>query len=288
VDASIVILTKNAGANFKPLLERILSQEFEGTYEVLVIDSGSTDGSLEIATQFSVRRIEIEPDEFHHGRTRNLGAELASGNILVYVTQDALPLNSEWLQKLTDNFKEPNVAMVCGRQIPWETTKPPEKFFYVYNFPTCRILVTRESQDYYHDNIFISNVNSAIRKHVWERFRFSESIIMAEDKEFAKRILLAGWDIVYEPEAPVYHAHNFALQSVFKRYLDFGTALAQGAKGLPKSNKSVVRKVSDCFSAELEYFNANGYLKWLPYAILYDSSRFWGLQLGKMRRMLWR
>lgn len=283
VDASIIILTKNAGANFKPLLERILSQKFGGTFEVLVIDSGSTDGSLEIAKQFPVRMTQIEPEEFHHGRTRNLGAELSSGNILIYITQDALPLNSDWLQKLADHFEQPSVGMVIGRQIPWQTAKPPEKFFYIYNFPAHKVVLTSGASDYYRDNIFISNVNSALRKDIWEQFKFSEEIIMAEDKEFAKRILLAGWDIVYEPEAPVYHAHDFTLRAVFKRYLDYGSALAQGTKDLPKSQKAVIIKVFEYFSAEFRYLRANGYLKWMTYAVLYDGSKLLGLQFGKFK-----
>ena len=118
MDASIIILTKNAGENFKQLLEHIFSQKFDDQYQVLVIDSGSTDDTVNTAKEFPVQITKIKPEEFHHGRTRNLGAQLSSGSILVYITQDALPVNNDWLQKLAANFKDPNVAMVCGRQLP--------------------------------------------------------------------------------------------------------------------------------------------------------------------------
>jgi rhamnosyltransferase len=281
MDVSIIILTKNAGQNFVSLLQHILTQKFDGLYEVIVIDSGSIDDTLKTAKEFPVKITQIEPEAFHHGKTRNLGAELSSGRILVYITQDALPLRDNWLHKLTEDLKNPQVVMVVGRQIPWSTTKPPEKFFYSYYFPEHKIEVVHDTSDYYRDNIFISNVNSAIRKDVWQQFKFSEIIIMAEDKEFANRILSAGWTIVYEPEASVYHAHDFNLWSAFWRYLEFGISLKQGAAGLPKSHKSVIRRTFKYFGAELKYLHVSGYLKWLPYSIVYEASKYLGLLLGK-------
>jgi len=283
IDVSIIILTKNAGGNFKLLLEGIFSQKFDSQYEVLVIDSGSTDETLSIAKKFPVKITQIKPEEFHHGKTRNLGAQLSLGSTLVYITQDALPLDNDWLQKLVDNLKDSNVAMACGRQIPWETTKPPEKFFYVYNFPQQKIIVASGASDYYHDNIFISNVNSAIKRDVWRQFNFSENIIMAEDKEFAKRILSAGWSITYEPNAAVYHAHDFGLWSIFRRHIDFGASIGQGVKSLPRSEGSAIRKATRYFVEEIKYLGGSGCVKWLPYSIMYDICKFLGLLLGKSK-----
>lgn len=283
MDASIIILTKNAGENFRQLLVRVFSQQFDGRFEVLMVDSGSTDNTLKIAREFPVIITEIRPNEFHHGKTRNFGADLSKGSVLVYITQDALPLKNDWLQKLTNNFEHPNVAIVCGRQLPWETTKPPEKFFYVYYFPQVKIMLKRGASDYYHDNMFISNVNSAVRRDVWQQFKFSETIIMAEDKEFAKRILSAGWSIIYEPDAAVYHAHDFSLWSAFKRCIDFGVSYSHGVKGLPKSEGSAISKALRYFTEELKYLESNGYLKWLPYSMLYEVSKLLGMLLGKIR-----
>lgn len=283
MDASIIILTKNAGGSFERLLQRVFSQQFDGQVEVLIIDSGSTDETLTIASRFPTKATQIKADEFHHGKTRNLGAELSRGKMLVYITQDALPLNDDWLAKVTDSFREPQVAMVVGRQIPWQSTKPPEKFFYAYNFPAFKIRVSPGASDYYHDNVFISNVNSAIRKDVWQQFRFSESIPMVEDKEFARRILSAGWSIIYEPDAAVYHGHDFGLRSIFERYLDYGLSYSQGAKGLPKSGGSAIGKASKYLAAEVRYLERNGYLKWLPYSLLYEASKWLGSCWGQIR-----
>ena len=282
MDASIIILTKNAGEGLATLLSSLFSQKFDGSYDVFIIDSGSTDGTLAVAQSFPTKITLIKPDEFHHGRTRNLGAELSSGSILVYITQDALPLNNEWLRKLTSNFSDSKVAMVVGRQVPWPATKPPEKFFYSYYFPEHKIEAVRGASDYYHDNMFISNVNSAIKRSIWQEFKFSENIILAEDKEFAKRVLLDGWKIVYEPDAAVYHAHDFDLRAVFRRCVDSGVALSQGVN-VPRSKNWVINRLG-YFDWEAKYIVSNeGGWKWLPYSVAYEASKLLGVVIGWLR-----
>jgi len=192
-------------------------------------------------------------------------------------------MNDDWLRKLTDDFREPKVAMVVGRQIPWQSTKPPEKFFYAHHFPSFRVEVNAGARNYYHDNVFISNVNSAIRKDVWQQFRFSENVVAAEDKEFAKRILSAGWSIIYEPEAVAYHGHDFGLRSVFERHVDYGVADSQGVKGLPGSEGTAIGKASRYLAEEVRYLASNGYLRWLPYSLLYEASKWLGTSLGQIR-----
>ncbi len=263
------------------MLQRLFSQELAGSFEILVIDSGSTDDTLVVAQNFPTRITRINPEDFHHGKTRNLGAELASGRILVYLTQDALPISNDWLKKLTDAFGEPNVAMVCGRQLPWQSSKPPEKFFRTYHFPEHRVVVNGDKPCDYHDNIFISDVNSAIRNDIRHQFRFSEKIIMTEDREIADRLLAAGWSIVYEPGAAVYHAHDLSLREAFRRSLDYGVSLRQGARPLPLSRQSTHRRLFDYSVAEIKYLKATGCLHWLPYCIIYDLSRYLGTFWGK-------
>jgi rhamnosyltransferase len=283
MDVSIIILTKNGGENVRRLLLRISSQRFVGEYEILVIDSGSRDSTVATARESVARVVEIKPEEFHHGRTRNLGADLTTGRVLVYITQDALPLDDHWLQNLTAPLVDPSVAMVVGRQIAWETTKPPEKFFYLYSFPEQRIEV-KVGADYVRDNIFISDVNSALRRDVWERFRFSEKILQAEDKELATRLLQAGWTILYEPSAAVYHAHDFTLRSLWRRSVDIGKSLAQGA-GLPRSRFWLLGRLGYYISETGYIMGCRRWYKWLPYSIVYESHRLAGVCVGWARQM---
>lgn len=282
MDISIIILTKNAGESFTTLLQRLSSQKLAGNYEIIVLDSGSTDSTLEIARSFPTRITRIKPEEFHHGRTRNLGAELASGNILVYITQDALPLHDSWLHKLTQDVNQPRVAMVIGRQIPWPDTKPPEKFFYSYYFPEHKIEVVRDAPDYYRDNMFISNVNSAISREAWKKLRFSGSIALAEDKEFAKRALLDGWKIVYQPEATVYHAHDFTLRSLYERAVLSGIALSQGA-GVPRSRHRIRNRILYHTKEAIHICRNDIWWKWLPYSLIYNFIRTIGTAIGWLK-----
>jgi rhamnosyltransferase len=171
--------------------------------------------------------------------------------------------------------------MVVGRQIPWEDTKPPEKFFYYYNFPDFRITVQSNAVDYYHDNVFISNVNSAIRKDVWQRYRFSESIVMAEDKEIAIRLLSDRLNILYQPEAIVYHAHDYSIKDLYERSIDYGLSLRQGVGFLPKSKGTNFLRIKNLFSTEFKFMVKNRTLKWLPYVLLYNASMYLGIFLGK-------
>jgi len=248
---------------------------------VIVIDSGSADGTLEVARKYPVILREIAPQEFHHSRTRNLGAGMAQGKYMVYITQDALPLDNGWLQNLINNFADPQVAMVVGRQVPWENTKPPEKFFYYYNFPDFKIVVQSGSADYYHDNVFISDVNAAYRKEIWINYKFREDIVMAEDKETAARILAGGWTITYEPGAAVYHAHEYTIKQLFNRALDYGLSLRQGADALPASKMTRLNRLLILIRYEIKFLTKYGGWSWLPYIFIYNSSMYFGLFLGK-------
>ncbi len=257
----------------------LLDQQFEGSFDLLAIDSGSTDGTLELARNSpGVRTVQITPAEFHHGRTRNLGAELTTGWAIVFITQDALPVDRAWLRTLIAPLHDPSVAMVVGRQIAWEDTKPPEKFFYMYSFPESRITV-RKNVPAVKDSIFISDVNSAIRRDVWQRLRFSEIVLQAEDKEIAKRIVASGGTIIYEPAAAVYHAHDFTLGELIRRAGDAGISLAQGV-GMPRSRRWVLHKLR-YYMLEARYImGCQKWYKWLPYSVAYESARLLGTMAG--------
>lgn len=105
IDISIVILTKNEEKYIGSTLDMIFSQDIDKKYEVIVIDSGSRDSTLEIAKRYPVKIVEISAQEFGHGRTRNLGARIAGGEIVVFLNADATPMNEDWLKNLTVNFK---------------------------------------------------------------------------------------------------------------------------------------------------------------------------------------
>ena len=283
--ASIIILTKNAGGEFEKTLKMVFNQKYDD-FEVLIIDSGSTDETLEIAKRYPTKITSIKPEEFHHSGTRNFAASIARGEYLVFLTQDALPIDNNWLSSLVDPFSDPDVVGVYGRQIAYGSANIIEKFFYSYFYTDKGVSISHLPEnldDFYIDNVFLSDVNSVILKDVWEKHKFNENIILAEDKDWAIQVLKAGYKLIYEPKAAVYHSHEYNLISAFKRRFDDAAAMSQicanssGTKSFKKGVKYIY--------GEMGYVLKNKPI-WLPYAILYDLVKFSSLYLGKKEKYL--
>ena len=277
MDTSIIMLTLNAGAELKKILEAIDRQESDGEIEVIVIDSGSTDNTLEIAKKFS--RVSIHTiDKFTHGGARNLGVRHSKYQYLVYLTQDAIPVGKNWLKNLLKNFSDPLVAATFSRQIPKENAPPMERYFLSTHFPlqkTVRWLNKRKSLTIY--DVFFSNVSSAIRKDILLEFPFDSALIMSEDQQFAKDILLAGYKTIYEPTSVVYHSHNYSLKVVFQRYFD---SLYSLSKILNQPLSEIINIGSKYTFNEYKFIFKN-HPKWIPRLILYDFLKVSGSLCGK-------
>jgi len=285
VEASIIIPAKNGATHLAKNLELIYAQSYPHPFEVIVIDSGSVDGTLDIVKRYSAKLVEIRPEDFGHGKTRNLGAKLAEGKYLVFITQDAIPATDRWLSNLVRNLESPEVAGVYGRQIPRELTNPAEQAFINMLYPAHKIVKSIKQGKIDMNTIFFSNVNSAIKKDVLQRYPLLENLIMSEDQEWAKRVLLNGYEIIYDPEAAVYHSHNFGLRTVFQRYFDSGVSLGLIATDEYSSGR-FIRNGFNQVREELKFLVRNGYVKWIPYASLYDLSKFMAVSLGKKERYL--
>ncbi len=286
---SIIILTKNAGSNFKELLERIHSQTITD-FEILVIDSGSSDSTIAFAEESGARIRCIAPEDFHHSATRNLGAELAKGEYLVYITQDALPVNDTWLENLLSPFEDGKVAGVYGRQIAFNDANPIEKFFYSYFYPDKQIKLTRNSLceplgDFYVENAFLSDVNSAMRKKVWSKIKFNENIIMAEEKKWAVDILNADYELVYKPEAAVNHSHSYPITTIFKRRFDDGVAIKQIYGNKSSTSRKTLTMSINYFSGQMKYLAKNSPI-YIPYSIIYTLFVFSAISLGKKEDLI--
>jgi len=283
IKSSILILTKNAGSEFEKTLKMIFSQKYDEEYEVIMIDSGSKDDTLTIAKNYQTKIYEIPPEEFGHAKTRNFVANLSKGDYLVFITQDAVPFNNRWLENLTKPLSNPKIAGVYGRQTPKGNANPMEKFFLSQFYPKKReIKYTNKNTN--EKNIFFSNVNSAIRKDIWKKHKFSNDLIMSEDQEWAKRILSQRYKLVYEPKASVFHSHNYSLKTVFQRYFDSGASLQEFASKEYESSKFLSEGVR-YFKDEIKFLY-KGYKKWIPYAILYDFCKFSGMLLGKKEKYI--
>jgi glycosyltransferase involved in cell wall biosynthesis len=225
-DASILVLTKNGADSIRNLLQAVFSQREAGLREVIVIDSGSSDATLQIASEFPVHIERIPPESFHHARTRNLAASLASGEVVVFLSQDAVPASDDWLQAMLANFADPKVGAVYGRQIPRTDSSVERQDVLDTIYGEQRIVKDPSAGNqigyrYYH----FSDVNAALRRTVWQSTPYPEELKVFEDLAIAKVILDAGWKIVYEPRACVFHSHRHSTLALFKRYFDIGYTL---------------------------------------------------------------
>lgn len=228
LECSISILTKNEERNIGECLTGLFSQKGVGEFEVILVDSGSTDATLQIARGYPIRIEQIAAHEFHHARTRNMAARLGKAPIVINLSGDAIPASDSWLRNMLATFDDPGVGAAYGRQLPkpGSTMERVDTFDAVYG--EQRIVKDPAHRNglgyrFYH----FSDVNSAIRRSVWEANPYPEDLKMFEDLAIAKRILDAGWKIVYEPAAPVFHSHQYSAQQLFKRYFDIGYTLKE-------------------------------------------------------------
>jgi rhamnosyltransferase len=228
VALSVLLLTKNGLHDLRRLLPSLYHQREVGSLEVIAVDSGSTDGTIELLQSYPLRLERIHPDAFHHARTRNFAAGFAQGELLIFLSQDAVPASDLWLSRMIFNFNDPKVGAVYGRQIPKPGSCVERQDTLDIVYGTHRVVKDPAHRNglgyrFYH----FSDANAAIRRSVWEGTRFPEDLKVFEDMGIAKRILDSGWKIVYEPEAAVYHSHNHSTVGLFKRYFDIGYTLKQ-------------------------------------------------------------
>jgi rhamnosyltransferase len=226
VALSVLLLTRNGARDLERVLPVLFSQRSVPSLEVIAVDSGSTDGTADLLRRFPLRLVQISPQEFHHARTRNFAASLATGEILVFLSQDAIPASEYWLSRLIANFYDPTVGAVYGRQLPRERSVMERRDTFDVLYGAQRFVKdpahrNRLGYRFYH----FSDVNAAIRRTVWEETRFPEDLKVFEDLGIAKRMLDRGWKIVYEPEAAVFHSHNHGTLGLFRRYFDIGYTL---------------------------------------------------------------
>lgn len=274
---SIVLPTLNAEAHLPALLKAVFSQRLE-PQEILVVDSGSTDGTLQIAAAHE--RVRVVPiEDFSHGRARNIGATAAGGEIIAYLSQDALPRDELWLSELVDPLRQENVAASYSRQMPRENASPMEEFFLLNRFPEEGVL--REKQvgggELGLDQVFFSNVSSAVKKDVLERFPFDEDLIMSEDQQLSRDLLEGGYAVAYAPRSVVIHSHDYSLTDVFRRYLDSVYSLQEIFPGHDMQTSAAVGL--SYLQKECRHIFRH-HPKWIPYYLLYTMAKSLGTLTG--------
>lgn len=283
ITTSILIPAKNEASNIRHCLDNVFSQASHD-FEVILVDSGSTDGTPDIVSTYPVRLYHIPPEEFHHARTRNYLASLARGKYLVYLNADAFPVSTTWLGALLSDFADSSVGAVYGRHLPKEGCNSERQAVLSTMYGHHKIIKEPSNKRelgyrYYH----LSTVNAAIRKDVWEVTRFPEELKIFEDIGIAKLILDGGWKIVYEPEAMVYHSDNHTPKDLFQRYFDLGVIWKRlGFWDDKDARSSLVADGWRLLRRKIASRSKSGGLGHLrTTSILQDGAKYAGLMLGR-------
>jgi glycosyltransferase involved in cell wall biosynthesis len=195
--ASIIIRTKNEERWISSCLQKVFSQTYKNI-EVILVDNGSSDQTLNRAKEYPVKVVTI--DDFYPGKAINLGIKEAQGEYIVCLSGHCIPVNEYWLEHLLKDIDDPKIAGIYGRQEPFSFSSPLDKRDLLTLFVLYK---KRQVKDH-----FFHNANSAFRKEVWKKYPFNEDVTNVEDRIWGKRVIDEGFNILYEPNASVYHWHG--------------------------------------------------------------------------------
>ena len=276
----MLIPTLNAGSGFKEQLAS-LKQQTIPLKEIIVIDSGSTDRTPELAKSHGARVIEIEPEEFDHGGTRNLAADHARGEVLVYMTQDAIPVSSETINALISPLREEKTVVSYARQKADITAKLSEKYLRLANYPSrsqCKYLQLAPELGI---KIFqSSNVCAAYRRAEFNALgRFPAPVVCNEDMLFAARAIFAGYKVAYTAEAAVWHTHNNSCLELFRRYFDIAASLDHEPR--IQSTCKVEAQGLKYFKNQLHYTRDQRKHHEFPLLLLESAAKYFGYKAGE-------
>ncbi|MGI9180602.1 MAG: glycosyltransferase family 2 protein [Longimicrobiaceae bacterium] len=280
---SVVIPTLNGGREFVHLCRHLVLLRERMALEVLIIDSGSTDGTPEAAERAGLWVHRIPPEEFGHARTRNLGVQMTSGEVICFLTQDVLPCTPDWPLRFAEALADPQVAGAYGRQIP-RSAATMEMFFVAINYPAEPLRFDPQAGGHHPrpGRVLFSNAFSAVRRDLALRVPFVDEVPVSEDQVWAHQVLAEGYSILYEPRAEALHAHRYTLRGLFRRTIRVGKALRiagiDGGATLADSARFLGNEVA--------YFVRQGHAHRLPELLAYEATRWAGFQAGRRSRQL--
>ena len=207
---SIVIRCYNEAEHLPKLFEELKRQTFRD-YEVVVVDSGSDDGTLDIVETEDVNLQHIAKEEFSFGPSLNIGCRAAQAEFLAFISAHCYPQDQDWLANLIDGFSDSRVAAVYGKQRGIPDSHFSERQIFKRWFPDES--VTRQ------EDPFSNNANCAIRRSLWEQNPYDETLTGLEDVAWAQRVMRDGWWVGYRADAGVIHVHNESPSQIRNRYM---------------------------------------------------------------------
>lgn len=215
---SLIVRCFNEERHIGNLLEQVYRQTIRDP-QVVVVDSGSTDSTLDIVARFPAQVVRIEPADFTFGYSLNQGCRAATGTYLVMASAHVLPCGSDWLQRILEPFADPQVALVYGRQVGNEQTKFSEHQLFARQFP---------AESNFDQRIpFCNNANAAIRRSLWVEHPYDETLSGLEDLAWGKWAVERGHRIAYSADASIVHIHDESPAQISRRHMREALALKQ-------------------------------------------------------------
>ncbi|NVP54857.1 glycosyltransferase family 2 protein [Mycoplana rhizolycopersici] len=207
---SIVIRTYNEANYIGRLLYGISQQTFQD-FEIVLVDSGSTDNTVDIARTYGARIVTIPKSEFSFGRSLNIGCEAARGELIVIASGHVYPQRSTWLSKMIEPFSDKRVALVFGKQRGDHRTKFSENILFLKTYP--------DSGDGIQGDYFCNNANCAIRREDWQKHPYDEKLTGLEDIHYARHFFESGRHVHYCRDATIVHVHEECWRRIRNRYM---------------------------------------------------------------------
>ncbi len=270
---SIIIRSFNEEKHIGKLLEGIQKQTILSNIEVILVDSGSTDGTVDIASKYGVLLVQITPEEFSFGRALNKGCDAAKGKYLLFASAHIYPVYTDWVEKMIQPFKDEKIALVYGKQVGNEITKYSESQLFKKWFP--------EESNYNQYHPFCNNANATIRANLWKDQPYDEGLTGLEDLDWATKIMEKGYRIAYESHAPIVHVHDESISKIKNRYMREAIALKRISPKQHVSFFDFIRLslgniVSDCFHAWQDHVLIKNFKE----IVYFRSLQFWGTYKG--------
>lgn len=278
---SVVLVTLNAAETIAQQLATIRSQSLP-IHDAVIIDSSSDDRTAEIAEAAGAKVLRIDRTTFNHGTTRNLGVTLAAGNVIIFMTQDALPASRNSLEELVAPILLGEAVAAYARQVAFDHSDPIEKFWRQHNYPAKSELKNNRhptSRPY-----FFSNVCSAFRRDVLTAMGGFPAAMFGEDMLIAYRLIDAGYTVAYQSAAVVHHSHKFSFSQKAGRYFQAG--VLNQAHPFLTANRANEREGLATVFALLRHLKESGQYSYIPIAIIDMGARYMSYITGRLSASL--